>query len=167
MRTVSGLTLALLGALLTATATMAQASGTKNDGWKSVKFCSMTFSVPKTLKDNKAQGIDSCVASLSDSDVSLSIDYGWYSGVSRYDNYVEFKEKEILVDGRKGTFATYRDTERSPENSWVGRLFVVIEPRTGHGPEVATNMFVVVRSKAELSIAERIVRSIKFNKGSR
>jgi hypothetical protein len=167
MRSVSGLTLALLGVLLTATATMAQASGTKNDGWKSVKFCSMIFSVPETLKDNKAQGIDSCVASLSDKSVSLSIDYGLYSGVSRYDHYLDYEERDIVIGGRKGSIATYRDSTTAPEKSWVGRLFIVVEPPKDGWPAVATNMFVVVGSKAELSIAERIIRSIKFNKSPR
>jgi hypothetical protein len=149
---------------LTTLATVAQGSLVKVDAWKSVTFCSMTFSVPKTLKDKEARGIDSCVAALSDDAISLSIDSGWYSGVSRYDDYLEFKEKKIVIDGKKGTLATYRDSTMAPEQSWVARLFVVIERSRARSPEVATNMYVVVGSKEELATAERIIRSIKFDK---
>lgn len=155
-------TFALLGVLSTGMLCNAQELERKADGWKSVELCSMSFSVPDSLVDKKARGIDSCIAVLSDDAVSLSLDYGLYSGVSRYDHYLNFTEKRMVIDGKKGSFSTYRDSTMDPEKSWVGRLFVVVEPPKDGWPETAMNMFVVVKSKAELSVAEKIVRSIKF-----
>jgi len=116
------------------------------------------------MKDQKARGIDSCIAVLKGEELTLSLDFGMYSGVSRYDHYLDFEEKAIVIGRKKGTVATYRDSTMNPEQSWVARIFVVVEPpRDGWG-EVATNMFVVVKERKDIAAAERIFNSIKFKK---
>src|SRR5678816_3581623 len=77
--------------------------------WKLLSMCGMTFKVPAYLEDQKARGTDSCVAIFDSKSMSLSLDYGLYSGVSRQDEYLDLEEKQIIIDGKKGTIATYRD----------------------------------------------------------
>jgi len=124
----------------------------------------MTFRVPSFLKDQKTRGIDSCVAVLEDERMSLSLDYGLYSGVSKYDHYIDFKQNEIVIDGKKGTIATYRDSTMDSEQSWVARIFVKIVPRRNGWGSVALNMFIVVGDRGELATAEKVFRSIRFSK---
>jgi hypothetical protein len=133
-------------------------------GWKIVDFCGMSFSVPESLQNEKVQGIDSCVATLTDKRTILTLDYGWYSGVSKYAHFLEFDEKPIEIGKKKGTIATYRDPRMAPEHSWVSRIFVVVTPSINGSPEVAMNMFVVVGDKTDFQIAEVIFRSIKFKR---
>src|SRR5687768_16422084 len=132
--------------------------------WRTISVCELTFRVPVFLKDQKARGIDSCVAVLNDEEMGLSLDYGLYSGVSKYDHYIDFKEKEIVIDGKKGTIATFRYSTMDPEHSWVARIFVNVEPPKDGWGSVALNMFVVVKDPGEFANAEKIFRSIKFRK---
>ena len=133
-------------------------------GWKIVTYCGMSFSVPGTLEDKKLQGMDSCVATLTDKRMILTLDYGWFSGVSKHASFIEYDERVIAIDEKNGTIATYRDPRNKSGHTWVARIFVVVQPSIKGSPEVAMNMFVEVKNKMEFPIAEQIFRSIKFNK---
>ena len=135
--------------------------------WKPLSVCGMTFKVPAYLEDRKAHGIDSCVAVFDSKSMSLSLDYGLYSGVSRQDEYLDFDEKQIIIDGKKGTIATYRDANMRPEQNWVARIFVNVEKARKPWGKIAFNMFIVVRNRAAFTTAEQIFHSIKFRGSSK
>ena len=133
----------------------------KPSGWREISVCDMTFLLPKTLKKHSRGGIDSCVAVFSDKHPSVSLDYGLYSGVGRYDNYLDFKEESFQVDGRPGTLATYVD--KLNRKNRVARIFVVLVPRSLQNlDETSMNMFVVGSGVKTVETARTIFGSIKF-----
>jgi hypothetical protein len=119
--------------------------------------------VPKTLRNHKANGMDSCIGVFSNRRLSLALDFGWYSGVSRRDNHLDFKEVSAEIDGRKGQFATYRDTSITDAKKWVARIFAVVKPANGPESEIGVNMFVWVKSPKDFDTASRIFKSIRFD----
>jgi len=89
----------------------------------------------------------------------LSIDYGWYSGVHKFDSYLNYKEQKILIDGKPGELATYRDGLANKDQSLVARIYVSIEP------PLAVNMIIYYGDPKDLEIARSIFQSIRFLKG--
>lgn len=134
-------------------------------GWKKVGICEMNFIVPDTLTDEKARGIDSCIAKFRDGKMSVSLDYGHYSGISRDDSYLHFKEEKIQISGRQGRLATYRQPGAAVGHDWIARIYIKVarSENRGFGP-LAMNMFVVVGSSDDLEIAKRILRSIRLDR---
>lgn len=134
-------------------------------GWKKVSICDISFIVPKNLKNNNKQGIDSCVASFSSDKIRLGIDYGWYSSASsKYESYTDFKEEFIQIDGKKAQLATYIDTRSNAKEKFVARIYVVTDEFEGGGQTTALNMTIIVGSEKDLEMAKQIFQSIRFNK---
>jgi hypothetical protein len=128
-------------------------------GWKEVDKCGLRFRVPESMTDEKREGIDSCVAVYSNDRLVLSIDYGWYSGVGKFDSYQNYKEQKIVIDGKPGELATYQDSRGRKDRSLVARIYVSIEP------PLAVNMFIYYGDPKDLEKARAIFQSIRFLKG--
>ena len=137
-----------------------------SSGWKKVHACGITFLVPKTLKNKKAQGFDSCVAIFRNSKVYLAIDSGWYGSVSSKSNTSpDFKEEFIEIDGKKAQLATYVRGRSNSDQQFFARIYVALsEPRDDAITVETTslNMTVQVRSEKELETAKQIFQSIRF-----
>lgn len=134
----------------------------KSSDLKEIRICGLIFLVPRNMKDSHVRGIDSCVGSFESDDVSLSLDYGVYSGVTRDERYTDFNESEIRIDGKKGRLWTYRNPRMELSRNWVACIYVVVAPRDKNWPETALNMFVTVRNQQSLNIAKNIFQSIRF-----
>jgi len=134
-------------------------------GWKKVSICDISFIVPKNLKNNNSQGIDSCVASFSSSKIGLGIDYGWYGSAStKYESYTDFKEESIQIDGKKAQLATYIDTRSNAKRKFVARIYVVLNEPEGGGMTTSLNMTIGVGNEKDLETAKQIFQSIRFDK---
>ena len=135
-------------------------------GWKKVSICNISFIVPKKLKNENAEGIDSCVASFESSKIGLGIDSGWYGSAStKYERYIDFKEESIEINGKKAQLATYRHTQMDAKRNFIARIYVVLnEPKEeGMGMTTSLNMTIELRSEKDLETARRIFQSIRFN----
>ena len=158
---------ALLGTLIIIAMGYCSAYGQQSsevNTWKAVHKCGLSFSIPANMTDLNAKGIDSCLGSFGSDDIYLSLDYGLYSGISRYETYQEFNETPIRVDGKKGRYLTYKDSLMDPAHSWVGCIYIPVAARTKHWPETAFNMFATVKDQESLNIAKKIFQSIRTDK---
>jgi len=132
--------------------------------WKLISKCGLTFSIPSSLEAKEVHEIDSCLGVYETEDLSVSFDYGLYSGVSNLPHYLNLKEEPILIDRRPGQFASYQDTTMDPSCNRVARLFVVTKPPKGVWGVTALNMFVVGRDEKSTSIARKIFASIRIKR---
>ena len=86
--------LIFLCSFIGATNIYAQASSIPSD-WTKITACKITFLIPKDLKNENAEGVDSCIAAFSNNKMRLSIDYGWYGGAySKYDTLQKKKTEK-------------------------------------------------------------------------
>lgn len=135
--------------------------------WEKISVCNISFFIPKDLKNNNKRGIDSCVASFSNNEIGLTIDYGWYNSPSKkYETYTDFKEEFIEIDGKKAQFATYRHTLMNANQNLVATIYVVLDKTKEHGVGMTTSldMTIVVRNEKDLETAKQIFQSIRFDK---
>lgn len=139
-----------------------QETAATQPGWKVVSVCGLTFSVPNDLEDQKSKGVDSCIASYAGKEITISLDYGWYSRVSRQDEYKHYADRPINIDGRKGRISTYKYGSR-----WVARIFVAMSPNKNGPTEVAFNMHVTGSNRKVLTTARKIFSSIKATKSDK
>jgi hypothetical protein len=155
--------------LVASTGTYAQGSKPLPDS-KKISVCGISFLAPANLKNSNERGIDSCVASFSSNDIDLHIDYGWYGGPStKYETYTDFKKEAINIDGKKGQFATYKDTRMDVSRNLVARLFVAVSlspigSKIGGGMTTSLNMTMAANGEKDLKTARQIFRSIRFDK---
>src|SRR5205085_7774775 len=104
-------------------------------------------------------------AIFSDDKMLLTLDRGTYSSVSRQPDYLEFREQRIVIGGKTGRLATYRDPTSGNKMPWAARIYVVTGPKPEKGfGNMAMNMFVHSESAEGIEIAKQIFRSIKFEK---
>jgi hypothetical protein len=136
--------------------------------WKKISACKISFLVPKNVKNQKAQGIDSCIAEFESSSVRISIDYGWYGGsFTKYDTMLDFKEESIEIDGKKAQLVSYVEgsmfAKYHPKEKYVMGIYVNLSE--GQNQEVmktSLKMKVAAKSERDLQTAKQIFRSIKF-----
>jgi hypothetical protein len=78
-----------------------------SDRWISIRACQITFQIPRNLKRNRREGIDSCIVEFENRNMLLSIDYGRYgSAEKKSDVTLDFKAQSLPVGGKTGTLAT-------------------------------------------------------------
>ncbi len=146
------------------------------DDWTSIQACQIIFQIPRNLKRNRREGIDSCIVEFENRNMLLSIDYGRYGGAEKTsDVTLGFKEQSLPVGGKTGMLATYIDNSlyarNHPERKYVAHVFVVVESVEGqrlpNGTSLeptVTSLMMTVRghSARDLDIADRIFRSVRF-----
>jgi len=151
------------------------------DDWISVQACQIAFQVPRNLKRNRREGIDSCIVEFENRDMLLSIDYGWYGGAEKQSDLThDFKERSLPIDGKRGTLATYIDNSlyarNHPRRKYVAHIFVVVESIEQEGlpngitlPPTVTSVMMTVRghNAKVMHSAERIFRSVRFKSTAR
>jgi hypothetical protein len=137
--------------------------------WVRVDACHISFLLPRDLKRSNREGIDSCIAEFANRKMELSVDYGWYGGRARKDEVtLEFKEKNISVDGKTAQLATYIDdslyARKNPNRKYVAHLYVVVRPSESERAPMTTSLMITVRGKSKNveDVAERIFRSVRF-----
>ncbi len=127
----------------------------------------MSFFVPKDFNETDSQGVDSCVRTFTDSKTWLHIDYGYYGEASENDETLTgFREEFIRINGKKAQLATFRRDFANAKNTFVARIFVVVdtsEKRT-RGVVTSLNMELLLTDEKDLEMARQIFQSIRFTK---
>lgn len=120
--------------------------------WKEVKICGLSFLVPKKLKNQKAQGIDSCVATFKSKNIGLGMDYGAHTTTPESESiYPDTKRETIDIDGKKAQLATY---------SFGARIYILVS-ESNYG-KYALGMTISGKNKNDAETAKQIFQSIRF-----
>lgn len=131
--------------------------------WKRFKICGFTFYTPKTLKNLNSKGIDSCVGGFEDTNLSIEIDYGWYSSRYKkytYDSKLEFREETIEIDNKSAQLVTYIDGQKDAVKKYIAGLY--LEVKNDGAITTALNMTTRVVTEKDLETAKQIFQTIKF-----
>jgi hypothetical protein len=137
----------------------------KTDDWSTVQACRVSIQLPKTLKRNRHEGIDSCVAEFEDGGMFLLLDYGtWGGAASKNARDLNFAEESFIVDGKTGVFATYimyPVNQRKP--LYIAHLYVELEAAQGpYGRPTSFMATLTGHSPKDMDIARRIFSSVRF-----
>jgi hypothetical protein len=132
--------------------------------WKRIKICDFTFSAPQTFQDLKVKGIDSCVGSFQDEELSLTFDYGRYSGkFQKSESTFNFKQQPLLIGGRLGKFVTFESKPSETVKRYYAGIYVELGKKNRQIPMITKfNMCISGRSEKVLETARQIFKTIKF-----
>jgi hypothetical protein len=144
----------------------AQTSNLKRN-WKQFKKCYFTFSAPRTLKDLKTKGTDSCVGDFEDENIKIMFDYGWYGGKEKKRDYMlDFHEQTIEIDGKPGQLTTYIFNDQpNHRNAKKYRSSIYVElggSRENGNTVTSLVMIIAVKKKEDWETAKEIFKTIKF-----
>lgn len=134
--------------------------------WTTVKVCQINFVIPKSLKNQYAKGIDSCVADFGNGRMKLTIDSGHYGGkFTRAETSLNFKEEFVEIDGKKVQLVFYNDTRSKANRKFVAGLAVVLNEAKNKEKELSTFLIMTIEAKSEteIEIAKQIFQSIRFD----
>jgi hypothetical protein len=159
------------------TINLAQSSIPPKD-WKKFEKCGFTFFAPKTVKEQKSIGIDSCIGVFSNKEVLILIDSGWYSGKFKKDNNkLEFIEEAVEINSKMGQLATYYDNRIEPTLDKYKKYIAGLHIEGGeelkeirpNGPRIvirkdSLKMVILVANKKDLEKVKQIFTTIKFQK---
>ena len=163
---VSLLFLTLAHMSLGLTCSHAQTS-TVTPGWEKVGVCHIRFLIPRGLKNQRAKGIDSCVAEFRNGKMRLAIDAGGFGGGEfiKAETMLDFVEESVVVDGKKVHIITYRDGRAKAKHKFVARLFVMLHEGKSRDTYPSAFLYMTVEGKSEneLELARQIFRSIQFD----
>lgn len=157
--------LALVYAFVGLTVSYAQNSKIPSK-WTTVKACQINFAIPKSLKNQYAKGIDSCVADFRNGRMKLTIDSGHYGGTfTKSETSLNFKEEFVEIDGKKVQLVFYKDTRKKANRKFVAGLAVVLNEAKNKEKELSTFLIMMVEAKSEteIEIAKQIFQSIRFD----
>ena len=137
--------------------------------WKLVNLGGISFILPKSMEDKKAQGIDSAVWRFENDEIMLNIDSGMYSVIFDTMGF-ESNNKQVEINGVKGQFFTIDYTkpkskmandELSEDELQKPFLNAVVFTR---GKNSYSSFWVQYKSSEQEEIAKQILQSIKFKK---
>jgi hypothetical protein len=139
----------------------------KSDGWITVQACHVSFQLPQTLKRNRNEGIDSCVAEFENHEMHLLIDYGtWGGAATKTKGDVDFAEESLVVDGKTAVLATYviyPVNQRKPLH--IAHLYIELEAAQGpYGRPTSLMATVTSDGAKDMDVARRIFRSVRFTR---
>ncbi len=137
----------------------------KTDDWTTVQACHVSLQLPKTLKRNRNEGIDSCVAEFEDREMFLLLDYGtWGGAATKTARDLNFAEESFVVDGKTGVLATYvMYPDGQTEPSYLAHLYVVLKAAEGpYGRPTSFMATLTGHSPKDMDIARRIFSSVRF-----
>ena len=132
-------------------------------GWRKIdaegKF---SFYLPPNMRDTGSRGIENFHREYTTGRMYLTFDYEPY-GFLAYENRAiafgkDFKEIELLVDGRKAFLFIYQSKDRKNRRTYDANLYIGDLPN-GH---VILWMSVSSRSPQAVEIAKTIFSTIKF-----
>lgn len=152
--------------------------------WKLVTLGGFSMMMPKSMKDQEADGIDSQVWEFEDDDFFLSIDSGRYTNDFQ-DSKEEFKvrEEKEVIDGKNVKFLMWNENKPFTGSYETGEMVLVEgeadEPvekpfalaayfltskKTARRPKIAVGFYIVSRNEELRETAKKILQSIKFKK---
>jgi len=139
----------------------------KTDDWSTVQACRVSLQLPKTLKRNRHEGIDSCVAEFEGGEIFLSLDYGTWGGAAtktKNARDLNFAEESFVVDGKTGVFATYIMYPVNQRKAlYIAHLYVELEAAQGpYGRPTSFMATLTGHSPKDMDIARRIFSSVRF-----
>lgn len=142
----------------------------KSADWKNVSACGLSFSLPSDIKEEKVQGIDSCVHRYRGKNSLLILDAIMYVNIdgSRKDEYAgkrDFNWMETKIDRQKAEIISCYDAVNTEARrfNYVAVLYV---PRM---PKDQGNLTIWTYSKSpeEREKAIKIFESVRFSSNSK
>ncbi|HLM62086.1 MAG TPA: hypothetical protein VK308_14870 [Pyrinomonadaceae bacterium] len=139
------------------------------DGWKKIEACGITFYAPADLKEEKVQGIDSCVRRYRSKNILLNLDVLGYllkESASRESEYSDEKDFQIVktkIDGRKAEIIMHYETENLEQWKdllYSATLFVPKMHKDGGNLTIWTNN----RNSKDRETAKKIFETVRFEK---
>lgn len=135
--------------------------------WQQISRCYFSFSAPRTLKDLRSNGIDSCVSQFEDKNIRILIDVGHIRSQFEKDDYLSKLNGEILeIDGHKGKFSTYIDTDKDLKKrgnrKYVAGIY--FESTDAQSKKIYFNITISGKTEQDLETSKQIFKTIKFQK---
>lgn len=131
-------------------------------GFENVRVCGIEMILPKDFKAQKTRSIDSCLAKYNGKTGGIWLDYGVYGGdPSLREEKAGSQREKITVDGKKGDL---RYSESSGRFRYEAEIYVQVRepPADRRWGGVSLVMVISLPSKAEASLARKILESIRF-----
>jgi len=131
--------------------------------WKLISACSLQFYVPRDFKEEKTQGIDSCVKTYAGKNIQLSIDKVLvgidlpnYSRSNEYSTKSDYSLEKTSVDGKRAEIITFSVGETASNRSDL--IYIAIFDI----PEAGLTMLADCKSVEGRKSAINIFKSVKF-----
>jgi hypothetical protein len=119
------------------------------------------------MVEHKTYPVDSCLAAFSNKEVSISLDYGWYSdpsGQAEWDT--QYSRAEIRINGRKAELITsVIDTQKLPtKNPMETEVHLVTHgPKNNEAGMITSLLFTITTRKSiDQNLVKRIYESIRY-----
>lgn len=128
------------------------------DDWNSIKNRDFSFSIPKALKKTDARGVDSFVEEYVGDGIELSFDYGAWSN-----DFHDWPKETVYENVKVGEETARLGTAETSFGYSVAKFCTQIYFKDGHG-HARLDMFAACRSKAEVEVAKKIFKTIRFTK---
>lgn len=137
--------------------------------WGKFQACGLSFYAPSNLKEERVQGIDSCVKEYRSKSILFSLDVVSFGGKesnsrrNEYSDKKDFQIEKVEIDGRKAEVITHYETEKSEQ--WNGLfygaiLYVPVINKDGSSLTIWTHN----RSQKDREIAKKIFETVQFGK---
>ena len=134
------------------------------DGWIQNEFWGYSFFIPPGMSSRNIQGTDGWIREYQNADMLVHMEYG-ITGDLNFNLFQakqpEFKEEEVIINGQKAKWCTYRlgdseaDTFGDRERRYVVEMYFT-EPRDRSRPIFSATC----KSPAEQEIAKQIFRTV-------
>ena len=137
-----------------------------DDTWVKVSICEITFLLPPDMRKLDTESIDSCIAAFSNGNMSLALDFGFYSSeANKMKTHLDYKKQSITIGGKPGTLEMFIDESawgRGSGKKYVAHAHVITKP--GSLTDMQTSLMLTVRGKSAEAqlLARRIFESVSF-----
>jgi len=145
---------------------VAQGSATPK-GWRKVTACEFSFLVPEETRQRPTSPVDSCLAAFEYKDLSISLDYGWYSApeseeAAKFYGLKNYRSQDVTINGREATLITYDDAMRPNDISSVTKIHVITSRSTKSPTIVSLLMSFQTKGTSNVDVIKQIYESLKF-----
>ena len=137
------------------------------EGWKKVTACQFTFNLPNDMQGVPQWPVDSCLAGYENEEISIELDYGWYSGPGGQQDWEKvYRTSSIKINGRTAELITYViDTDKmKTKHPLVTHIHLITHaPKKGKLRTTTSLLFTISCTEAVVqSVVKQIYESIRF-----
>jgi hypothetical protein len=161
-------TIVIIYLALAAVNAIAQNKFTPPANWKPISACGVKFYAPPDIREEKVQGIDSCVRRYRSPNILIELDAIMYSDPNgsrrnEYSDKRDFDLRKTKIDGQKAEIITCYETELSANAKGLNYSAVLYVPQL---PKERGNLTIWTYSKSldARDLAIKIFESIQLAK---
>ena len=141
---------------------------TAPEGWRKIGTNeTISFLLPEDMKQTDTVGDDTPVAEYTNGRMRILFEFRPWGlraprrGRRRFPHIKGYREKDVLIDGRRAYFLTYSPSQKQKEQGWMYGAELMIVTKEW-APYVELRVTFKGGGASDLRVAERIFASIQF-----